>query len=107
MRNRWLRGVVWLPLAALLLFRVVLIVMSAAGGPPFWTTEPLTLSEAAAFRDGGEVARMLAAGHDPNGSYPVRRGAVRGRVAATPLEAAEAAERGEVVRLLRESGAVH
>ena len=104
--TRWSRAVVWLPLGALLVFRVLLIVMSVAGQPPFWTAEPLTLSEAAAFRDGGEVARLLATGLDPNASYPVRRGAVRGRVEATPLEAAEAARRGEVVQLLREAGAV-
>jgi len=102
----WLRVVVWLPLAALLAFRVILIVLSVAGQPPFWTTESLTLSEAAAFRDGGEVARLLAMGLDPNASYRVRRGAVRGRVEATPLEAAEAAGRGEVVQLLRAVGAV-
>jgi hypothetical protein len=104
--THWSRVIVWLPLGALLVFRLVLVALSVAGQPPFWTTEPLTLSEAAAFRDGGEVARMLATGLDPNASYPVRRGAVRGRVEATPLEAAEAARRGEVVQLLREAGAV-
>jgi hypothetical protein len=103
--TRWPRAAIWLPLAALLAFRVFLVAASLAGRPPFWTTEPLTLSEAAAFRDGGEVARLLATGADPNATYPVRRGAVRGRIEATPLEAAQAAGRYEIVQLLRDAGA--
>jgi hypothetical protein len=52
------------------------------------------------------VARLLATGVDPNATYPVRRGAVRGRIEATPLEAAQAAGRDEIVLLLRDAGAV-
>ena len=104
--TRWQRTLVWLPLAVLLAFRVFLLAASLMGRPPFWTAQPLTLSEAAALRDGGEVARLLATGVDPNASYPVRRGAVRGRVEATPLEAARAAGRDEIVQLLRDAGAV-
>ena len=104
--TRWQRAVVWLPIAGLLAFRLFLLAASLIGRPPFWTAEPLTLSEAAAFRDGGEVARLLAAGVDPNATYPVRRGAVRGRIEATPLEAAQAAGRDEIVLLLRDAGAV-
>lgn len=101
----WPRTLVWLPLAALLAFRLFLMAASLLGHPPFWTAEPLTLSEAVAFQDGGEVARLLATGLDPDATYPVRRGAVRGRTDATPLEAAEAAGRTEIVPLLRDAGA--
>jgi hypothetical protein len=96
----------WLPLLALAAVRVALLASSLVGRPAFWSTGPVTLSEAAAYRDGGEVARQLDAGADPNARYHVRRGAVRGRVEATPLEAAEAAGRTEIVELLRASGAV-
>jgi hypothetical protein len=95
----------WLPLLTLLALRAGLLASSVAGRPVLWNTGPVTLSEAAAYRDGGEVARQLAAGADPNAVYRVRRGAVRGRVEATPLEAAEGAGRADIVQLLRSAGA--
>lgn len=75
---------------------------------PFWLSAPLTLSEAAALRDSGEVARLLAAGEDPNGRYPVRRGVLNDtpRGPITPMQAATAAGRDEIVRLLIDAGAV-
>ena len=103
--RRWPFFIAGAPLAALMLARVVLIALSLAGRPLFWATEPLTLAEAAAVRDGGEVARLIADGADPNARYRVRRGMVRGRLEATPLEAARAARRPEIVQLLLDSGA--
>jgi len=103
--RRWPFFVAGAPLAVLMLARTLLIALSLAGRPLFWAIEPLTLAEAAALRDGGEVARLLADGADPNAHYPVRRGVVRGRTEATPLEAARAARRPEIVQLLLESGA--
>jgi hypothetical protein len=41
---------------------------------PFWRAESLTLSEAAALRDAGEVARQLRGGADPLRTYRVRAG---------------------------------
>jgi len=103
--RRWPLIIVSAPLALVALARVGLILLSMIGHPLFWAEEPLTLSEAAALRDGGAVARLIAAGQDPNATYRVRRGVVRGRVSATPLEAARAARRAEIVQLLLDSGA--
>jgi len=103
--RRWPVIIAALPVALLALARVGLVILSLTGHPPFWAREPLTLAEAAAFRDGGEVARLLAAGQDPNATYKVRRGAVRGRVDATPMEAARASRGPEIVQLLLDSGA--
>lgn len=99
-------SLVCLPLAATIAVRLVLLGASVSGHPILWGPEPLTLSEAAAFRDAGEVVRLLAAGHDPNATYPVRDGAVKGRVAATPLEAARGAGRDDIVQLLLDAGAL-
>lgn len=78
----------------------------AAGAHPFWPVEPLTLSEAAALRDGGEVAKLLADGHDPNARYPIRAGfLVDDAVELTPVEAAQLADRPEIVQILVHAGA--
>ena len=76
---------------------------------PFWQSGRLTLSEAAALRDAGEVARRLAAGADPNGRYSVRRGVLNRTPPdpITPMEAAIAAGRDEIVMLLKDAGAAH
>jgi hypothetical protein len=67
--RRWQSALLWVPLLTLAALRVALLVSSAVGRPAFWTTNPMTLSEAAAYRDGGEVARQLEAGADPNAAY--------------------------------------
>ena len=64
------------PAAVLAVARVVFLVLAAWGLHPFWMWEPLNLAEAAALRDRGEVARLLAEGEDPNATYRVRRGFV-------------------------------
>ena len=50
------------PAAVLAVARVVFLVLAAWGLHPFWMWEPLNLAEAAALRDRGEVARLLAEG---------------------------------------------
>jgi hypothetical protein len=91
------------PLAAFAISAV--IVMTAPGGaPPFWRGGPLTLSEASALHDQGELVRLIAAGANPNAVYPLRAGIVAAR-ALTPLEAAVGARRAEMVDLLMRHGA--
>ena len=94
------------PAAVLAVARVVFLVLAAWGLHPFWMWEPLNLAEAAALRDGGEVARLLAEGADPNATYRVRRGFVREyMMQLTPIAAARAARRDEVVQVLVDAGA--
>jgi hypothetical protein len=82
------------------------IVATAATGasPPFWGGGTLTLSEAAALRDQGEVTRLTVSGTDPNAVYPLRPGVIAAG-ALTPLEAAVGARRAEMVELLMLRGA--
>jgi hypothetical protein len=94
------------PAALLALTRVVFLVLAVWGIHPFWRWEPLNLAEAAALRDRGEVARLLAEGEDPNATYSVRRGVVReSAMQMTPMAAALAARRDEIVQLLLDGGA--
>ena len=94
------------PAAVLAGVRVIFLVLAAWGLHPFLMWEPLNLAEAAALRDRGEVARLLAQGEDPNATYRVRRGFVHAyAIRLTPLSAARAARRGEVVQLLEDAGA--
>jgi hypothetical protein len=74
------------------------------GSPPFWRGGTLTLSEAAALRDQGEVTRLTLSGTDPNAVYPLRPGVIAAG-ALTPLEAAVGARRAEMVELLMLRGA--
>lgn len=78
-----------------------------AGAQPFWGLQELTLSEAVATRDAGEVTRLVERERiDPNRSWPVRPGLLDGVTAATPLEAAVLARRAEMAGLLLRLGAV-
>lgn len=94
------------PAALLALARVVFLVLAIWDVHPFWMFEPLNLAEAAALRDRGEVARLLAEGEDPNATYRVRRGIVREYpMQLTPMAAAVAARRDEIVQILLDGGA--
>ena len=95
-----------IPPALLAVARVVFLVLAVWDVHPFWLREPLNLAEAAALRDRGEVARLLAEGRDPNAPYRVRRGFIRDYpVAMTPMAAAVAARRDEIVQILLDGGA--
>jgi hypothetical protein len=104
--GRRLLLVAMLPAALLTVARAAFLVLSVWGLHPFWLWEPLNLAEAAALRDRGEVARLLAEGQDPNAVYRVRRRVVRDyAMQLTPIEAARATRREEIVQLLVDAGA--
>jgi hypothetical protein len=76
------------------------------GVDPLWAVEPVTLSEAAALRDNGEVVRLIDSGEDVNGTSAVRPDILSAHsLVVTPIEAAVAAERADMVDLLLEQGA--
>jgi len=94
------------PSIVLAVVQVLMLLAGVAGAHPFWRFEPVNLAEAAALHDGGEVARLIAEGQDPNGTYPVRAGYLSSEPASlTPIAAAIAARRGEIVTLLIDAGA--
>ncbi len=66
----------------------------------------MTLSEAAALHDNGEVARLIGLGEDVNGTSLVRSGILANHsLVLTPIEAAVASERADMVEVLLERGA--
>ena len=87
-----------LPGALVALWSLGLCAMTLAGANPYWTEEPVNISEAAALRDAATVVNLIHRGVDPRQSYPVPAGRLFDRaVTVTPLEAAVAARRPEVV----------
>ena len=76
------------------------------GADPLWAVEPVTLSEAAALRDNGEVVRLIESGGDVNARSAVRADVFSDDILEmTPLEAAVAGERADMVELLFDQGA--
>jgi len=105
--DRTVRVLVSAPVVLLATAFVVTLMLSVSGDNPVWRTEPLNLSEAAALRDRGEVARLLAAGTDARASMPVRGGFLyKDQTTLTPAEAAVLADRPEILQLLLDYGLV-
>jgi ankyrin repeat protein len=96
-----------LPGAVLILATTAMLLGLPFGVDPLWQVETLTLPEAAALRDNGEVVRLIDLGEDPNSAGPVRQNFLRNDAqVVTPLEAAVGARRGDMVELLLQNGAV-
>lgn len=93
------------PIVALATAGALTLVLAAGGYNPLWRSEPLNLAEAAALRDPGEVARLLADGADPRTERLVRAGFLYDYPAyLTPVDAAVRTDRAEIVQLLFDSG---
>lgn len=96
-----------LPGALLIAATAAMFAALPFGVDPMWYVEPVTLPEAAALRDNGEVMRLIGLGADPNEAGTVRAGfAHREAQVLTPLEAAVAIRRADMVEVLLENGAV-
>lgn len=110
----WRHGLIAAPPLLLALGNAVLLCLMAAGRDPLWNAGPVNLSEAVALTDSAEVARLIASGSDPHKRYSIRPGlvpesyalgpAARGGLDLTPMEAAVAARRSEIVDLLLDEG---
>lgn len=95
------------PGALLIVATAAMLVALPFGVDPLWRVERLTLPEAAGLRDNGEAVRLIWLGADPNAAGPVREGIVHHNAQVlTPLEAAAAARRVDMIELLLEQGAV-
>jgi hypothetical protein len=91
-------AILWLALA-------LVATVAAIVGYTAATSQGLTLSEAAALRDRAELVRLIRAGGDARARSRVRGGIIREReYVLTPLEAATATQRGDVVELLVREG---
>ena len=84
---------------------LVMVIMAATAGHPMWRTEPMNMSEAAAMRDAATVLRLVRGGENPRQRRHVRAGFLFARsVRLTPIEAAIAAGRSEIVDVLIGAG---
>jgi len=78
----------------------------ATGASPFWRDPALTMSEAAALSNAGEIVRLITVERqDPNRAWPVREGILGAAQTLTPLEAAIAIRRAELIPVLLQYGA--
>jgi hypothetical protein len=93
------------PAAVLGLWSLAALVQSPAGANPYWQQRPVNMTEAAALRDQGSVAALVARGEDPHLRRELPADLVLNeRAELTPFEAAIALGRPEIAELLIWSG---
>ena len=102
MRFRWLPAVAAsVPACALGVMTALALALATVDSHPMWPEQSFNLSEAAALRDSAQVVWLLSQGEDPTVRRSVRAGYLENEtVAVTPIEAAIAARRAEVLHLL-------
>lgn len=90
-----------LPGAVVAMLSLGLLATAISGAHPLWREDAVNMSEAAALRDRATVVRLIRGGDDPRIRRLVRAGVLFDRaVSLTPLEAAIAAKRAEVVNVI-------
>lgn len=95
-----------LPGALLVAATAVMLLAVPFGIDPMWHVESVSLPEASALRDNGEVMRLIGLGADPNQAGAVRKDLAHNEeFVLTPLEAAVSIDRTDMVELLLENGA--
>ncbi len=101
MVRRLILTVVALPAALLGVMTAGMLLRALVGTHPLWRVEPVNLSEAAALRDPATVARLIGRGEDPYLRREVRADLLfNDRAELTPLEAAIASGRAEVLEII-------
>jgi hypothetical protein len=99
--RRLIAFVTALPAALLGVMTAGMLLRALVGPHPLWRAEPLNLSEAAAVRDPATVARLMSHGEDPYLRREVRADLLfNNRNEMTPLEAAIASGRADVVEII-------
>lgn len=106
MSKRPLQIALALPACLLAAGEVGMLFAALFGTHPRWPQETLNLSEAAAVRDSADVVRLIEEGHDINARRTIPPGVMGSNAhELTPLEAAVANRRPELVALLVGRGA--
>ena len=103
--ERWLATALGLPGVLLVVATVVVAVSTALAGGPLSAGDRVTLAEAAALQDLGEIVRQVRRGTDPRQPARVRAGIIRDvTMIVTPIEAAVIEGRADAMQLLFEQG---
>jgi hypothetical protein len=90
-----------LPAVMLGILTAGMMIRAIGGDHPLWRVEPVNLSEAAALRDQATVARMIGEGEDAYARREIRADLLfNDRAELTPVEAAIAAGRAEMVEII-------
>ena len=101
MVRRLISAVVALPAALLGVMTAGMLLRALFGAHPLWHVDPVNLSEAAILRDQATVALLIRRGEDPYLRREVRADLFfNDRTELTPLEAAIASGRAEVVEII-------